>query len=252
MSFIRGYYRLSLSLLLLVFFAVLVVITSYLPFTIKNVPLSLRMAQGMVRSILWVLNVRVICDEKEKMVGFNGFFFPNHLSYVEVLALYSIMPSRYLVKAEIRDWPAIGAIAAGIGCVFVQRGDKQSRKEARHALAQLDTFPPITIFPEGTRGPGDKLLPFRHGAFEIVTQGGFTYLPVAAKFSNVELAIWRHHENLFSAAWRLAKQPEQVEVHVQPLTPYHTSPEDDPVELAEKVHGELTAVLFPHLKQDNN
>ncbi|MCA9901510.1 MAG: 1-acyl-sn-glycerol-3-phosphate acyltransferase, partial [Anaerolineales bacterium] len=134
----------------------------------KDVPLSLRLAQLMVRLILWILNVRVNCEEKEKIVGFDGFFFPNHVSYLEVLALYGVMPTRFLAKAEIKGWPVVGPIATAVGCVYVQRGDKESRQEARQALTQVETFPPITIFPEGKRGPGHELLPFRYGAFEIV------------------------------------------------------------------------------------
>lgn len=245
MSFIRGYYRLSLSALILTFFAVFIVLTSFLPIATKGVPLSQRLAQFMVRAILWVLNVRVNCDEKEKLVGFDGFFFPNHVSYLEVLALFSIMPTRFLAKAEIRSWPAVGPIAAAVGCVFVQRGDKASRQEARLALTQVDTFPPITIFPEGKRGPGDQLLPFRYGAFEIVSQGGFAFLPIAATFNHLEIAIWHRKENIVAALWRLASQPERIEVNLLPLQPHHPTPEDDPITLAEKAHAELTAVLYP-------
>lgn len=245
MSFIRGYYRLSLSSLTLTFFAVLIVLTSFLPFTIKDVPLSLRLAQLMVRLILWILNVRVNCEEKEKIVGFDGFFFPNHVSYLEVLALYGVMPTRFLAKAEIKGWPVVGPIATAVGCVYVQRGDKESRQEARQALTQVKTFPPITIFPEGKRGPGHELLPFRYGAFEIVTQGNFAFLPIAATFNNLEIAIWHRKENMVKALWRLASQPQRIEVNLRPLAPYHPTPDDDPVALAEKVRGELTAVIYP-------
>ena len=243
MSFIRGYYRLSLSALILIVCAVFIVITSYLPITIKKIPLPLRIAQFMVRSILWVLNVRVTCAQKEKLQGFDGFFFPNHVSYVEVLGLFAIMPTRFLAKAEIQDWWVVGRIAAAIGCVFVQRGDKESRREARQALTEVESFPPITIFPEGKRGPGYVLLPFRYGAFEIVTQGGFAFLPIAATFSNLEIAIWHRKENIIMALWRLASQPERIELTLTPLNVYQPTPDDDPVALAAEVQAQLTAVL---------
>lgn len=245
MSFIRGYYRLSLSALTLTVCALFIVLTSFLPVTIKRVPLSLRIAQGMVRAILWILNVRVVCDEKEKLIGFDGFFFPNHVSYLEVLALFSIMPTRFLAKAEVREWPVVGAIAAAVGCVFVQRGDKESRRAARQALTQVHTFPPITIFPEGKRGPGDELLPFRYGAFEIVTQGNFAFLPIAASYNYLEIAIWHRKESIVKALWRLASQPERIAVNLVPLEPHRPTPKDDPVTLAEEVHAQLTAVLYP-------
>lgn len=245
MSYIRGYYRLSLCGLILIVCAVFIVLTSYLPITIKKVPIQLRIAQLMVQAILWILNVRVTCAEEEKLKGFDGFFFPNHVSYVEVLALYSIMPTRYLAKASIRDWLVVGKIAAAIGCVFVRRGDKQSRRKARQALTEVKSFPPITIFPEGKRGPGDMLLPFRYGAFEIVTQGGFAFLPIAVTFSNLEIAIWHRQENILKAVWRLASQPVQIKVNLLPLEVHHPTPEDDPVALAKEIQEQLTAVLYP-------
>ncbi|MCB9007010.1 MAG: 1-acyl-sn-glycerol-3-phosphate acyltransferase [Ardenticatenaceae bacterium] len=245
MSYIRGYYRLSLSALILIICAVFIVITSYLPITIKKVPLPLRIAQLMVLSILWLLNVRTTCADKGKLQGFDGFFFPNHVSYLEVLALFGIMPTRFLAKAEIKDWWVVGRIATAIGCVYVQRGDKESRREARQALTEVETFPPITIFPEGKRGPGDALLPFRYGAFEIVTQGSFAFLPIAATFSNLEIAIWHRKENILKALWRLASQPERIEVTIVPLKEYYPTPDDDPIVLAGQVQKMLTAVLFP-------
>lgn len=245
MSFIRGYYRLSFSGLILIVCAVFIVITSYLPITIKKVPLQLRIAQLMVQAILWILNVRVSCAEEEKLKEFDGFFFSNHVSYVEVLGLYSIMPTRYLTKAEIQDWWVVGKIAAAIDCVFVQRGDKKSRREARQALTEVDTFPPITIFPEGKRGPGDALLPFRYGAFEIVIQGGFAFLPIAVTFNNLNIAIWHRKENILKALWRLASQPEQIRVNIWPQEPYQPTLDDNPITLAEKIQDQLTAVLFP-------
>lgn len=245
MSFIRGYYRLSLSGLILTICAIFIVITSYLPITIKNVPLPLRIAQLMVRSILWILNVHIDCPDKGKMRGFDGFFFPNHVSYLEVMAVFGIMPTRFLAKAEVRGWPMVGTIAAAVGCVFVQRGDKQSRQAAREALTQVETFPPITIFPEGKRGPGDALLPFRYGAFEIVTQGGFAFLPIAVTFSHLDIAIWHRKENIVKALWRLASQPEQITLTILPQKAQHPTSADDPSALAAQVHKQLTAVLYP-------
>lgn len=251
MSYIRGYYRLSLSGLILIVCAVFIVITSYLPVTIKKVPVQLRIGQLMVQAILWILNVRVTCTEEEKLKGFNGFFFPNHVSYLEVLALFGIMPTRFLAKAEIQDWWVIGRIATAVGCVFVQRGDKASRREARQTLAEVNSFPPITLFPEGKRGPGDALLPFRYGAFEIVTQGGYAFLPIAITFSNLEIAIWHRRENFLKALWRLASQPERIEVDLVPLEVHHPTPEDDPVALATEVQEQLTAVLYPKPVKSN-
>lgn len=251
MSFIRGYYRLSLAGLILTVCAVFIILTSYLRISIKKIPLSLRITQLLATILLAILNVRVICPEKETFRHFNGFFFPNHVSYLEVVAIFSVMPTRFLAKAAVRKLPLVGAIAAAVGCVFVQRGNKESRKEARRALMQVDTFPPITIFPEGKRGPGNALLPFRYGAFEIVAQGNSAFLPIAVKFNHLEIAIWHRQESIINAVWRLASQPEKIEVTLLPQEAVHPSPKDDPIALAKKIQAQLTAVLYPNATNAN-
>lgn len=251
MSFIRGYYRLSLSGLILTVCAIFIILTSYLRISLKKIPLSLRITQFLAAILLTILNVRVICPEKGKLRHFDGFFFPNHVSYLEVVAIFSVMPTRFLAKSAVRKLPLVGAIAAAVGCVFVQRGNKESRKEARHTLMQVETFPPITIFPEGKRGPGDALLPFRYGAFEIVAQGNSAFLPIAVTFNHLEIAIWHRQESIVKAVWRLASQPEKIEVTISPQEVIHPTPKDDPIALAKKVQAQLTAVLYPNSANAN-
>ena len=73
MTFIRGYYRLSRAGLALSVCDVFRLSTSYLPLVIKNVPLSFRIAQLLTHALLWILNVRVTCPEKEKLRSFAQF-----------------------------------------------------------------------------------------------------------------------------------------------------------------------------------
>lgn len=243
MRWIRGYLRLWAAGLAVLFGGILIVLSTWLPFSVREMRLSMWLFNLVVRVLLRILGVHVICAEPEVLRRFRGFVFPNHVSYVDVLVLVSITPMRFLAKAEVRTWPVIGLIARAIGCVFVKREDKESRAEARLALAAVDPSPPIVLFPEGKRGPGGELLPFRYGAFEIVIAGNAPFLPCIILYDHLEAAIWQRGEHVLKAIWRLASHADRVQARVIPLAPIQPTPADDPVHLSLTTHEAMTAVL---------
>jgi 1-acyl-sn-glycerol-3-phosphate acyltransferase len=200
--------------------------------------------------------VRVDCPDPKRLRQHRGFVFPNHVSYLDILVLVSVAPVRFLAKEEVRSMPVVGQAAAAIGCVFVKRENKKSRAEARQALAQVETFPPVVLFPEGKRNPGDHLLPFRYGAFEIVTQGSVPFLTCAIIHDPLEIAIWHRGESIVKAVLRLAAHDKPIHTRLVPLAYSEPSGEDDPVQLSLATHDAMTAVLFPtensQQETDNN
>lgn len=243
MNIIRGYYRLAVCGLVLGTGATFIVVTSYLPIKIGRYPLSMWGINGVARLLLWVLRVHYQSPDPDKLRNLEGFIFPNHMTYLDILVLAAITPTRFLAKNSIRSMPFVGQAAKAVGCVFVKRGDKASRKQARAVIAQADRFPPITLFPEGKRGPGTELLPFRYGAFEIVTQTGTPYLPVAIYYDRLDVAIWHRGESILRAAWRLAGRSGRLHVTVHPFDLITPAPTDDPVKLSQEAHTIMTAVL---------
>jgi len=91
-----------------------------------------------------------------------SFLVSNHLSYLDVPVLGSLIDTVFVSKAEVADWPAIGHLATRGGTVFVDRARKralpQVNERIRTVLAQGDG---VVVFPEGTSTGGDELLPFR-------------------------------------------------------------------------------------------
>lgn len=246
MSIVRGTVRLVLSGVLVVIAAMAVVIASLIPFHIKGYRSSFLVLRWFVKRLLRVLNVQVTCAEAARLAQFSGFIFPNHVSYLDILALLSITPVCFLAKDEVRKMPFIGWIAKAIGCVFVERTSKESRQAARHTLARIRHHPPIVLYPEGQRGPGTELLPFRYGAFEIVTDVGAAFLPCAITYNQLETAIWQRGEGIGRALRRLARYPGPVVAEITLLTPILPTPGADPVQLSAETHALLTAVWQEH------
>ena len=248
-KWLLGYYRLCLSGLVLGLGGTLLIISSWLPFSVKGYHVSMWLLLAIVRTLLLILNVKVECDDSSKLRHHKGFVFPNHVSYLDVLVLVSIAPLRFLAKQEVRSMPVIGQVASAIGCVFVKRENKKSRAEARTALAQVETFPPIALFPEGKRNPGDHLLPFRYGAFEIVIQGGIPFLSCGIQYDPLDIAIWHRGESIIKAILRLAAYNKPVQARLIPMDVTTPRDGDDPIKMSIAAHEAMTAVLFP---PDNN
>jgi len=105
----------------------------------------------------------------------------NHLSQTDILALYGWMPLdlKWVIKAELRKVPFLGAGCAAMGHLFV---DRKNRAVAQKQLAAFkETIEPgtsVLVFPEGTRSTNGELLPFKRGAFSIAKDLGLPILPV--------------------------------------------------------------------------
>lgn len=246
MSRIRGVYRLAIGAFLLMMATLYVLLAALLPFHVGGYRPSFLVLRWFVRRLLRVLRVEVVCPEAERLATFHGFVFPNHVSYLDILVLLSVTPVSFLAKDEVRRMPLIGWIAKAIGCVFVERTDKASREAARHTLSRISYHPPIVLYPEGQRGPGTELLPFRYGAFEIVTDVGAAFLPCAITYSHMETAIWQRDEGIGRALKRLASFKGPLVTKITLLEPVLPTPGASPVELSEMTHRNLTAVWQEH------
>ena len=96
----------------------------------------------------------------------------NHISWVDILALYAACPCRFVSKADVQQWPLVGALATGGGTLFIRR---DSRRDALRMVRQmtqaLKNGDILTVFPEGTTSDGSSVLPF-HSSLIGVTQKG--------------------------------------------------------------------------------
>ena len=89
----------------------------------------------------------------------------NHISWVDIVVLASLADAGFIAKAEIASWPVIGSLARLYGCLFVAR---DSRSCLQELAAEMEAYPPrsgLILFPEGTTGHGEGVLPFRSSLF---------------------------------------------------------------------------------------
>jgi len=134
------------------------------------------------RMNMFFSGVRVRVDGLEKFDRKKSYIvMPNHQSLYDVWALIGYIPLqlRWVMKKELRKVPLFGFACARMGHIYVDRGDSQRAKkslEVSHNLLKNNLS--VVFFPEGTRSPDGKLLPFKKGGFVIAIETKIPILPI--------------------------------------------------------------------------
>ena len=98
--------------------------------------------------------------------GSHTLLVANHTSWLDILILGGALRSTFVSKAELGH-PLIHWLADQNSTVYVRRTERKAAREQAVAVATaLEGTKPVTIFPEGTTGPGTHLLPFRSTLLE--------------------------------------------------------------------------------------
>ena len=96
-------------------------------------------------------------------------FVSNHLSWMDIPILAGRTGSAFVAKAELRQVPLVGWLCTLNRTIFVKREDRMAVADQIEALrrALAETWA-ITIFPEGTTGDGEALLPFKAALLAVL------------------------------------------------------------------------------------
>jgi 1-acyl-sn-glycerol-3-phosphate acyltransferase len=243
MNFLRGIGRITAFAVALALTTFVILSLALVQKRVKGVRLAAWPITYLARFFIRLFNIQVTCAEADKIRQHHGFIFPNHNSLLDIMLLVDIVPTRFLAKAEVKQWPFIGWIGTAVDTVFVNREDKTSREQARQSITALDHYPPIIIFPEGgIFEPAETLHPFRYGAFEIAAQGSVPFIPCVFLYDPLDIAFWGD-EPLFTTVWRLATHPGPLHARLFALKVVHPTPDDDPRQLALETHGAMEAIL---------
>lgn len=122
------------------------------------------------RALCWVFGVRVAVHGRPPAAPF--FLVSNHLSYLDILVLGTELPCVFVAKAEIDGWPIFGAVCRSVNTIFIDRRAKRKLPEILGRIDEaLGAGQGVVIFPEGTSGPGDRVLPFRSPLLEFAMSG---------------------------------------------------------------------------------
>lgn len=134
--------------------------------------------------LLAILAVRVRVQGQPPASG-GVLIAANHVSWLDIHLLHSLLPARFISKAEVRDWPLIGRFAEAAGTVFLVREKKADAMRVNQLMAEhLRQGDCLALFPEGTTTDGGGVLPFFPSLFQPAVEAGASVWPVCIRYLN--------------------------------------------------------------------
>jgi 1-acyl-sn-glycerol-3-phosphate acyltransferase len=172
----------------------------------------------------------------------NYLIVSNHMSYIDILVLSSVMPSNFVTSIEIRNTPVLGQLCELGGSLYVERRNKSNlEKEIEDLTNGLKEGLNIFIFPEGTSTNGEEILRFRRPLYNSAIFAHKPVLPVTLNYtkidgepfskSNRDKVCWYGDMSFLPHLWELAGC-KKVEAHIVPHMPIELAGSEDPTTLA--------------------
>ena len=97
----------------------------------------------------------------------------NHLSYLDIVTIWTHVQGTFLSRADVARWPVIGVMARSVGTLFIERSRKRELPQVVGELAAvLERQEGVIFFPEGTSSEGLDVLPFRASLFDFAARSG--------------------------------------------------------------------------------
>ncbi|MCG5542047.1 MULTISPECIES: lysophospholipid acyltransferase family protein [unclassified Halorhodospira] len=153
----------------------------------------------------------------------------NHLSWLDIVALFALVPDTFLSKAELRDWPIVGRVARNLGTLFIGRGHSGAAQRAAGEMAErLRRGDAVIFFPEGRISTEFGIQPFRPRLFRAAHEADSAVQPVAIGYRprhrGDDLGELVPERRMLDSAWWAAGHG--VEVHIHFLDPIPAAERD--------------------------
>jgi 1-acyl-sn-glycerol-3-phosphate acyltransferase len=108
----------------------------------------------------------------------------NHVSWLDIAVIHAACPhARFVSKADVLRWPLLGWLIKSVGTLFIERERKRDALRVVHEVAAaLGRGETVAIFPEGTTGAGETVLPFHANLLQAAIGAQAPVQPVALRY----------------------------------------------------------------------
>ncbi|MCU1309642.1 MAG: 1-acyl-sn-glycerol-3-phosphate acyltransferase [Candidatus Angelobacter sp.] len=152
----------------------------------------------------------------------NGtyIYMCNHVSNLDPAIVVPMIPRRtsVMVKKELFAVPLLSKAMRLASFVPVDRRNREAAiASMEHATDVMKAGVNMTAFPEGTRSPDGKLLPFKKGPFHLAMESGVPVLP---------MTIFGTEKMMPKNTWKIGKGKATLIFH-PPISPKDFSDKDE-------------------------
>lgn len=216
------------------------------------------------KSVLPFLFHKITCRIFGIRIGMQGtcvrgaqtLFLSNHISYLDIVALGSVIPASFIAKKEVDSWPLINILARLQPTAFIERRRTAIKKEGAGITQRLARGESFIIFPEGTSSDGRQVWPFKSSLFALAAGQKLVLQPVTISVLSVdgqspaaqnirEIYAWHLYMDapLADHLWAFAKTSGAV-LHITFHPALESSAFSDRKELASMCHSVVSSGLI--------
>ncbi len=138
-------------------------------------------------------------------------FAANHVSYLDIAVFGSLIPGSFVAKREVARWPLFGWLARLQRSVFIDRQVRSTAQQRDSIAGRLAASEALILFPEGTSGDGNRVLPFKSALFSVADRtepGSLIVQPVSIAYTRLDgMPIGRVLRPLFAWYGGMAMAP---------------------------------------------
>jgi len=180
----------------------------------------------------WIIGVRA--RRTGDLVSRHTLIVANHTSWLDILLLGGWTNAAFVSKDDLGH-PLIHWLADQNATVYVKRSNRSGAMDQATAVAKaLEGAKPVTVFPEGTTGPGTHLLPFRSTLLEAANYAAreVRVTPVVLDYGPAAADVGWFHEPALQNILRVLNRRGTLPVTIHVLPPLDRS--GDRKQLAEQ------------------
>lgn len=189
-----------------------------------NLPMQRRILRHWSQAVLAIFRVGIELDNPEKLSTLtHGLLVSNHISWLDVLVLNALCPTRFVAKSEVRDWPLIGCLCRRVNTLFIERG--KARAAARinqEIVALLQNGELLSLFPEGTTTDGTTVGTFHASLLQAAIDADAPIHPLALRYQDAQgqlslAPVYIGDTSLPASLWQMLRsEPLRVRLVITP------------------------------------
>ena len=215
-------------------------------------PASMHLPRLFHRGMCAILGLQVELSGKPTPAT-QAVFISNHLSYLDVAAIGSVLSACFVAKDDVRGWPVMGFLAGLQHTVFISRKSRDAHAAAAALSSALDSGHRLVLFPEGTTSDGSAVLPFKSSIFAVLADQALDHVvlqPISLALLDVDCRgidaggnrdLYAYHGDMHMGPHLLAfMRLSGAHLRIRFHAPLPRLPQESRKQLAARVHAAVS------------
>lgn len=157
------------------------IILLFFPNKLKLKKLHFSIVVIWMKILTLIFGLKIIIKGKKNELA--NSYASNHVSFLDIMVLNSILPVCFIAKSEIENWPIVGYLTSKSGNLFIKRGHKESSDKMIDSVKEyLINGYKIIFFPEGRIGDGVSIKKFHSKLLRSIAKSDFYIQPVSIRY----------------------------------------------------------------------